>query len=234
VHSPLAHLQLVPMTAGHLPLVVAQHLEQFPHGFFARLGPRFLIEYYAAFCTSAAAFAVVATRDGDIAGYLVGRVSADGHRRHALGAHGRRLATRGALGLARQPRVMLAFLRTRARRYLRKLGAWAFRGDVAVRTELESVAILDYVVVREEFRGLGLGSQLIGSFEAECRRRGVEKIVLVTDVEGPAVEYYHATGWSALSEHASADGRLLVTLCRRVLPPIPEQTSRCTGLLPGA
>ena len=222
MHPLLSHLQLVPMTAAHLSLVVSQHLAQFPHGFFARLGPRFLLEYYSAFCTSAAAFAVVAAREGDVAGYLVGRLSADGHRRHLLDVHGRRLAALGVWGLVRHPRVMMTFLRTRSGRYLRKLGGWLIRREDVASVGLGRTAILDYVVVREEFRGLGLGGQLIRSFEAECRRRGVETITLVTDVGGPAVAYYEATGWVPQAEHTSVDGRHLVTFTRQVPPPPAE------------
>ena len=234
MHPLWSHLQIAPMTAAHLSVVVAQHLAQFPHGFFARLGPRFLLEYYAAFCTSAAAFAVVATREGDVAGYLVGRLSADDHRRHVLDAHGRRLATRGAWGLVRNPRVLVTFLRTRLGRYVRKLGVWVLRGENAARPCVGSTAVLDYVVVRQEFRGLGLGWQLIRAFEAECRRRGVENIVLVTEAGGPAVTYYDATGWVPLSEHASVDGRRLVTFTRRVPPPTSDAVWSSVLPSPGA
>ena len=114
-------LRVAPLTSAALEFAVAQHLEHFPHGFFAKLGPGFLREYYRCFLASDGAVALLAVRGNEPVGYLAGTVDPAGHRRELLRQHGRTPAWLATVAMLLRPGLGVHFLRKRARRYLRRL-----------------------------------------------------------------------------------------------------------------
>lgn len=215
-------VRVVPLTGADLEFAVAQHLEHFPHGFFARLGGGFLREYYRCFLSSDGAVALLAVCDDEPVGYLAGTVDPAGHRRELLRRHGRTLAWRATVAMLLRPGLGVHFVRTRARRYLRRLllsSAPAAEPPAGgART-----AVLSHVAVTPEARSHGVGSALIAEFEARVAAAGVGRITLVT-AAGPAGagDFYLRQGWRIMGEHLTPDGQCLATFSRPVPWPGPD------------
>lgn len=207
-------LRIAPMDAAGLDFAVAQHLEHFPVGFFAKLGPRFLSEYYRSFTRSPNAVALLADLDSEPIGYLVGALDAVEHRRQVVTDHGRRLVWLGLTGMCRRPGLALFFLRTRALRYSRRL---LRRSAETTRQTSEAPAVLNYVVVSPSTRGLGVGSALLARFEDKAKAAGRNRLVLVTAAGADSAErFYLKEGWTRGGEHRASDGRRLVTFFKQL------------------
>lgn len=198
-----------------LPFVVEQHLHHFPSGFFARLGPRFLTEYYRSFLTSDHACSLLAIDGRERIGFLVGLVAPRAHRAHVLRHHRTGLAARAAVALSVRPALLAHFLRTRARRYARKLIVSRIR-PVATPTSGPPAAVLAHLAVTPHQQGRGAGTMLIEHFESAVAAGGREQIVLVTETGGPGDGYYRCHGWLPVGEHRTPDGLLLTTFARNV------------------
>lgn len=211
-----------------LAFVVRQHRYHFPDGFFARLGPKFLREYYRAFLTGSAARAAIAELDGRPAGYLVGVTDPVAHRDHVLQRHGTTLACQAMVAMVTRPSLGVCFLRTRFVLYARKL----VRRRRANRQTTEpappgATAVLTHVAVAPEAQSYGIGSHLIRLFDAEATVAGCEQITLVTaSGEDGAGPYYRRRGWASLGERITPDGLRLTTYARDVeARGVPQQVA---------
>lgn len=72
-------------------------------------------------------------------------------------------------------------------------------GQMTVSTAEGGPALLvEDVVVREQWRGKGVGRSLMESLEVWARERGIERLQLLADRNnGPALDFYEALGWQA-------------------------------------
>jgi ribosomal protein S18 acetylase RimI-like enzyme len=207
------------MDAEDLPFVVEQHLHHFPDGFFARLGPRFLREYYRGFLTGASARTAVAETDGRRVGYLVGVTDPASHRDHVVRRHGRGLVLRAAAAMLLRPSLAVCFLRTRSGLYTRKLLRRRRRASTAPASPGTAgrTAVLTHVAIEPSAQSQGIGSTLIQRFQRQVADAGCDRLTLVTasgdDGAGP---YYRRRGWTALGERRTPDGLLLTTFERPV------------------
>jgi GNAT superfamily N-acetyltransferase len=190
-----------------LAFCAALHCDSLPHGFFVKLGTRFLRAYYATFLDSPHAVALVATVSGQPVGVLVGVLRPRAHARWLMGHRGPALALRGALAMAMHPVAALHFLRTRLRRYAR-----AWRRHRAADPRLPGgrdagAAVLSHVAVVPGARGTAVGRRLVRAFEAEAVRYGATRAYLTT-LEGPqgAGSFYARLGWSRARSHLTPDG----------------------------
>jgi ribosomal protein S18 acetylase RimI-like enzyme len=208
------------MTEADLPFAVGQHLHHFPAGFFARLGRRFLTEYYRSFLTGSSACTFLVEVDGTPTAYLVGVADPPRHRDHVVREHGRALVLRAIAAMLLRPRLGFHFVRTRLRLYARKL---LRRKPVPTATPVPSgashevTAVLTHVAVVPDAQARGIGTELIRRFQDEVRAAGCTRITLVTasgdDGAGP---YYRRQGWEALGERTTPDGMRLTTYQRDV------------------
>lgn len=203
------------MEPEDLSFVVAEHLSHFPHGFFARLGPRFLTAYTRAYLTGPDARAYTAEIAGQPVGFLVGVTDPAAHRRHVLRGHGRGLLLRALGGLFLRPRLALHFLRTRLVRYGRKLipnrTAASQAPAAGPSAPFGVTAVLAHVVVAEHARSYGIGSALIRWFVQDAADAGCARVSLVTAAEDGAGPYYERLGWLCQGENRTPDGRRLLT-----------------------
>jgi ribosomal protein S18 acetylase RimI-like enzyme len=190
--------------------VVAWHSEEFPAGFYVRLGPHFLRAYYRGFVRSphAAAFVAVAA-DGQLVGYLAGTLDAAKHSWWMLWRHGLVLTMVGLLCLLRRPRLWPDFVRSRAvwyaRRVLRTVVGMTRRAPVASRT-----GELTYLVCSAKFRGRGIGTQLVAAFDRQASAAGISRLTLVTAADDHRVRaFYEALGWRLAGTRWTRDGREL-------------------------
>ena len=208
VVAPRGGPQLRSLSREDLEFCAALHAETLPHGFFVRLGPRFLRSYYATFLESPHAVALAASISpgAQPIGALVGILDPRAHARWVLRHRGPALALRGALAMVLHPGTALRFLRTRLGRYAR---AWRqHRGEPAPRASGGAPAVLSHVAVLPGGRGTGAGRVLVSAFEARARAAGVARAVLTT-LEPPrgAGAFYEALGWQYASSTRTADGQ---------------------------
>ncbi len=191
-----------------IPAVVDAHRANFPHGFFARLGPRFLRRYYRTFLDGPLAVALVVELAGGPAGYLVGVLDPVQHRRLLLTYHGFALAVCGLLGLMRRPTVLTRFLATRVRRYSSALTR--SRGGSFGTESGPRLAVLSHVVVSNDARGRGLGTLLVDAFVEQARGAGRDRACLVTIAGSTgAGAFYDKVGWRHARDSTGVDGQQL-------------------------
>ncbi len=208
------------MTAADAAWAAALHEHALPHGFFARLGRRFLTAYYETFIASPYAVAFVAdTADGP-AGVLVGTTRNSAHYSWVLRSRGRRLVERGAAGLLVRPPTLLFFLRTRLGWYLGAMLRWStrmFRAAPRRAPGHAQPAVLTHVAVDEDLRRCGAGAALVAAFVDAAAAAGCDEAVLVT-LAGPvgAGPFYRRLGWTLRDRHDDHDGRLLECYYRRL------------------
>ena len=132
--EPTSRLLIRRARRADLPATAAVHAALFPHGLFARLGTDFLRRWHATFHDGKHAVAYVAvvprdhvaagagrTSDGEVVGYLLGATDHVAHVEAVIAAHRRELVLAGAGALLVRPALAAHFLRTRARRYLRRM-----------------------------------------------------------------------------------------------------------------
>lgn len=187
------------------------HAQQLPHGFFVSLGPRYLRAYHRSFIDNRYGVALVAERNGEAVGFVVGAAHAGNHRRLLVRQSGLRLALAGVGALLVRPPVAFEFARTRSGRYVRGLtravrptpSAPSASGPVAA--PVLDCAVLTHVAVDPSAQRVGAGSALVDAFAEEVRVRGAQRIELVTlaDQRG-AADFYTRLGWQPLAEAAGA------------------------------
>lgn len=206
-----------------LPFLVEQHLAFFPDGFFARLGQRFLVEYYRSFLSDKTSCVLVAESGGRPIGYLVGTPRPHLHRQHVMSRHGRQLGLLGFAALLRRPRLIPPFLRTRGRRYLgAAFSCLQSRRSEAVSDKSESFGVLHHVAVLPEHQGLGVGSSLIRNLEQSALTAGCDRLLLVTRSDSLGPGYCRAAGWSSLGERCTDEGPRLTTFSRSLDGSLPS------------
>jgi GNAT superfamily N-acetyltransferase len=214
--EPDTRVQYRRMAAADLPFVVDQHLYHFPDGFFARLGPAFLSEYYRAFLTGPSVSATIAEIEGRPVGYLVGVSDPAWHREHVVRRHGRSLALKAATAMLLHPSLGLLFLHTRVGLYARKLLRRRSQPQPSpAAPPAGRTAVLTHVAIAPGAQSRGIGSELIRRFDEEVAAIGCTRITLVTasgvDGAGP---YYEHRGWTACGERCTPDGLWLTTYQR--------------------
>lgn len=196
------------MHPGDLSAAAALHLDALPHGFFSRLGSRFLGHYLGSFLDSPHAVAIVATESDRLVGFLVGVLSDAHHYSAVVRRHGASLALHAGVALLRRPGVGVAFIRTRAHRYARGLWRVLRRRSTAQSSGTVTLATLEHVAVAPCARGSGVGRDLVRHFTARAAEAGCDGAQLVTRAdEGGASAFYRHLGWRAeqrLIDHEGA------------------------------
>lgn len=201
-----------PMVASDLVEVAHLHEECLEAGFFGRLGNRFMRRYYETFVASPHAIAL-AVGERPVA-MLVGTTNNELHYRWVFRTRGLRLAVSGGLALLRRPAVLLDFVRTRLRRYLRGArrvtGRRAGAPEPDVSRVSEQVAVLTHVAVSPSARRQRLGAALVEAFVGAARRGGAHRALLVTlEDSGGSEAFYISLGWDPTGSKLDNDGRSL-------------------------
>ena len=205
------------MTTDDLAFAAALHEKSLSHGFFGRLGVRFLAAYYASFLASPHADALIADTADGAAGTLVGTFCNASHYSWVMRNRGLVLARRGIVALLAHPAELTFFLRTRVRRYLTGLARLARRslsgapaGGPVPRRSASAPAVLTHIAVDDQARGAGVGASLVSAF-LECgRRAGCREACLVTlQDERGAGAFYRRLGWELHEVVTDRDGQSL-------------------------
>lgn len=181
------------------------HLALLPHGFFAKLGCRYLAVYHRTFMASPHAVSLVACRDDRLVGFIAGALDAHAHQRWTLRRRGARLAVNGLAALTTRPVLGWEFVTTRTGRYLRGVLRAARPTGSNAATAMSAargpVAVLTHVAVDKSEQGCGAGSALVESFVDHVRDAGTHRAELVTLCDDGASAFYERLGWAAVGEH---------------------------------
>ncbi len=174
------------------------HRSALPHGFFPMLGRRFLQRYLSSFVCSEHAVALVAERDGESVGYLVGVLDEPRHYRHVVRHHGPMLTASGLVALSVRPCLAWWFIRSRALRYLvglRRLSRVQVPSSGRV-IDGRSAAVLTHLAVAADARGSGVGGELVAAFEAAVVAAGLTSARLLTRAgDAGAGRFYESRRW---------------------------------------
>lgn len=197
------------MTTVDLRCAADLHRAYLSDGFFPQLGPAFLRSYLATFLDSCVSIALVAERDDETIGFLVGSFDHRAHVRMTVRRHGARLVCIGVLAMLLRPHVAWRFLRTRARRYLVGLARTLIRRPGRRPAELGAPITggLGHVAVVPEARGAGIGAALVAEYIRRVQAYGVTRAQLTTrSGAAGAGPFYERLGWSQVSTFADPDG----------------------------
>jgi ribosomal protein S18 acetylase RimI-like enzyme len=202
-----------PVEERDLPNLVEVHLRQFPHGFYAQLGPAFKTRYFRQYFRSPGAIGLVAEqRDGSgLVGYLIGTVDDEAHDRFMHGAAAPTLTAAGGLAIAARPALWSDFIRLRALWYARRFASGI------VRTRRPSAeprqGELLYICTTPGNRRRGIGAALLRSYVEAAQRAHAAGLHLVSERDNTAAhEFYAHRGWQVGSESVTRDGRPLVRM----------------------
>lgn len=219
--SPRPGVDVRPSTPADVDAIVDLHLQHLPHGLFPRLGTAFMRRYHRTFIELERGISLVAVVPDPpgpdvVIGFVCGSTDQRRYVADVLGAARGPLLLAGAAGLVRHPFLLLHFVRTRSRRYVRRI-VRALRpsrhdrqGEVE-RGETRPVAVLSAVVVSPTARAGGAGAALVAGLVERVQRAGTRTIELVT-LAGPdgAVPFYRALGWTEVGTHEDKDGHEVV------------------------
>ena len=206
-----SQVRIRPGTPPDAPAIARLHLELLPHGFFAKLGARYLSVYHRAFMSSPHAVSLVACREDRLVGFIAGALDAHVHQRWALRRRGLPLLVAGIAALALRPRLAWEFLTTRTGRYVRGMARAArpTTSPTGASSPIPGgpVAVLSHVAVDRSEQGGGAGSALVESFVEHVREARTPRVELVTLCDDGASAFYERLGWTAVGEHEREGAR---------------------------
>jgi ribosomal protein S18 acetylase RimI-like enzyme len=179
--------------------IVAVHLEAFPGFFMARLGSRFLREYYECVADYPRGVLLTESARENCIGFVSGFVDPASFYREL-----RRRRLR--LGLA-----ACAGILTRPNRLIALLANYRRAGRAASRLSVPSTAELSSLAVRPSAVGRGVGSRLVRNFMTAARGHGADRVVLSTDAsdDNSANGFYRGLGFTFVRTFEPRRGRLL-------------------------
>jgi ribosomal protein S18 acetylase RimI-like enzyme len=202
-----------PVEERDLPSLVAVHLQQFPDGFYVRLGASFMTRYFQRYFNSPGAVGLVAERrDGSgLVGYLIGTVDDDAHDRFMYGSAAPALTAAGGWALAARPGLWSDFMRRRALWYARRFVAGVPRSRRPSGQPRQGELL--YICTTQGNRRRGIGAALLRSYVEGAQRAHAAGLHLVSERDNTAAhEFYAHRGWQVVSESVTRDGRPLVTM----------------------
>lgn len=213
---PAARLTSRPLEPADVYTTARLHCELLGDGLFPRLGPAFVRRWHLTFVDNPHASAhVVTDAGGDVLAFILATTDQAQYVSETLRSAKWPLALRGAVGLARRPGLALSFLRTRTRRYARRILASSQPAPVTAPAAHEPVAVVHAIVTAPAARGSGLGRRLMACFEADVAAAGVNRMELLTEDAGPAVEFYRRLGWTEREVRTNSDGRRMVLFSKK-------------------
>lgn len=206
-----------PAAEEDLKLMASNMIRHLPEGLFPRLGKRFVRRWMQTFLTEQYGVALVAvTIDAprQQVGFLIGSTNQVRHVADVLHHHKWSLLFSGLAALCLRPRVLLHFLRTRARPYLRRITGRTNNPGVETLPR-PATAVITSLVVLPTLRGGGIGRFLVEDFldRAAADRASLAELVTTAGAAG-AGDFYGKIGWTCVEERHSKDGTPIHTYHR--------------------
>lgn len=190
-------VNVVPMQRHHLDPVVAIHWSCFQGFFLTFLGPRFLHLLYGEIMAMPDSVALVALKDEQIAGFVVGVT-------HQSSFYGRLVQRR-----------LFAFARASFGAAIRRpaIIPRLFRALNYSRSSQKAVApaLLMSVAVAPDAAGTGIGQQLVNTFLDEMQARGISSVSLTTDRDNNdrTNRFYQKLGFELARAYTTPEGRAM-------------------------
>lgn len=175
------------------------HLHEFPLSLYARMGERFMTALYRQWIGARGSSAMVASLDGVVVGYAVGK-----HGSYRCRTSDLVVSTFVGIGaLIIRPNLWKRAILLYGRMLRRKC-----RGDLR-----SPDSELAFIAVEATRRNQGVGSVLLEAFEMAARGSGTGRCTLVTEQENNVARTFYAhRQWREVGTTQSADGRALVRL----------------------
>ncbi|GAA4360921.1 GNAT family N-acetyltransferase [Paeniglutamicibacter cryotolerans] len=209
IPNPRSLVVIRQATEEDLRLMASYLIRYLPEGLFPRLGHRFVRRWMQTFLSEQYGVALVAvTNDAprQQVGFLIGSTNQGRHVADVLHQHKQSLLLAGLSALCLRPRVLLHFLRTRARPYLRRILGRTHAPDAGT-TSQPATAVITSVVVLPTVRGGGIGGLLVEEFleRAGADQASLAELVTTAGAAG-AGTFYEKLGWTCVEERHSKDG----------------------------
>lgn len=211
--TPAGAFDARPVERRDLHSLVQLHVQQFPEGFYTRLGAAFMTRYLRQFFRSPGALGLVAEqRDGaGLVGYLIGTLDEDAHDRFMYRRAALSLTAAGGWALAARPALWSDFVRRRTLWYARRYVSGAIRSRQS--SAMARHGELLYICTAPGNRCRGVGAALLRAYVEQAQRAHAANLHLVSERDNTAAhEFYAHRGWQMLSESATRDGRPLVRM----------------------
>lgn len=202
-----------PVKPNDLEALVGMHLQQFPEGFYARLGQKFMRTYFSEYFRSPGAIGLVAqeSEGTGVIGYLIGTTDEDVHEHFMHRRAAPALTLAGGSALIRRPLLLGNFLRHRALWYTRRYVS-GVKHTRRPSSSPRSGELL-YICTKSENRRQGIGAALLRSFVEAAQREQTVRLHLVSEKSNtPAHDFYRHRGWQVISESMTRDERPLVKM----------------------
>jgi glycosyltransferase involved in cell wall biosynthesis/GNAT superfamily N-acetyltransferase len=190
-------IELHPMWVEDVPAAVRVHLDAFPGFFLSILGPAFLRNLYAGFCSEVDGIGYVATdANGTTLGVVAGTVQPQGFFKRLLLSHWWKFGLSALPAILRDPSCLPRVAR-----------ALFYRGDAPHNPG----ALLSTIAVTPDAQGHGVGKALIEAFCTEALLRGASRVYLTTDAVGnDAVNHFYTRqGFTLDGAYQTSEGRAM-------------------------
>jgi ribosomal protein S18 acetylase RimI-like enzyme len=174
-----------PGTPSDAAAAAGLHASEIAEGFLSRLGPRFLRALYVRITRSDHSFLLVATRNGEIAGFISGSTDLGGLYKQFMLREGIPAAVMNAPKLVMSWRHVLETVR---------------HGEQPATAQGKVCELLS-VAVDPRHQDQGIGGRLVGEFLEETARRGVDVAQVVVGKHNlRAVALYERAGFVTSQE----------------------------------
>lgn len=174
---------ITPLASRHISQVAALHVGHLRTHFTGLPGQRLLCSYYAAVSEGRGAFGYVAEKQERVVGYICGVWAPSTLLSALVKKHWLALLFWGTAQFVIHPRLM----------------TWAmnrFRASSPMSTDVTRGYELRPIVVAPSARGTRVASDLVAVLLADARRRGFQRVHLVTEVDnGAAHAFYRKVGF---------------------------------------
>lgn len=186
-------------------VTAALHIEHLSYGFFPRLGRRFMERWHRTFLDTESGSAMVLTdANNQIVAFVLFTTDQQKYLDEVLHRHRLPLLSAGVPALLARPGLLVLFLRTRLRKYHRRLSL-AARGEVQEMAPGQpDLGIVHAIVTVPSARRQGYGRVLLEAALTKATDRGATMLALVTAADdqpaglaAPGAEgFYERLGWA--------------------------------------
>lgn len=185
--------------------LAAIHLKSFKDFFLSSLGKRFLNTYYTA-CLKSKETIVICAVDGNesLIGFSVGCIRSNGFHKRLIKQNFASFMLQGIVIFVSKPKAII--------RLISNLGKNADKEDDGNHAELLSIGVLP------NYKGQGIGKELIKRFEEEAIVRGCKDLALTTDFDqnNKVISFYKSTGYTIYNEFTTYPARKMYKFIKKL------------------
>jgi ribosomal protein S18 acetylase RimI-like enzyme len=196
------------ITVNESKILAEIHTETFENFFLTTLGRRFLNTYYKSCIKCDESIIICAVNENeDIVGFSVGCERSNGFHKRLIKQNLLAFTLQGLIILFTSPKSII--------RLLNNLGKKTDNTDYSDKgnyAELLSIAVLP------NYKGQGIGKELIRRFEVEAIKKGCSELTLTTDYynNSNVLEFYKTNGFNVYYEFTTYPNRKMYKLIKNL------------------